>query len=165
MNQAVPRPARGPSSDDFSHDGSVAGPLRDLRKALDGHGSPDAPFTEDETAIVCAWLSPRQIWDADALADAREEIEGFARDPALARAFLEERLSGPFATWMREHADNFANALPSWFRRVNAPVPDANRVAVLQAFLVVVYDLAGIPAGHVAPPPDSLPAAWRGTLA
>ena len=152
---------RGPSSDDLAHDMCVAGPLQNLRKALDRRGSPDAPFTEEETAIIFAWLPPRRRWDADRLAELREEIEEFSRDPGSARDFVAERLAFPFASRMRDYVEDFARSLPSWFRRVNAPVPDAERVLVLQAVVLCLHDLSASPAGHSAPVPESLPPQWQ----
>ncbi|MEI6510885.1 MAG: hypothetical protein WCO25_02465 [Candidatus Uhrbacteria bacterium] len=159
--QTSRRKTRAPSSDDFAHDVNVPGPLRDLRKILDGNGAPGAPFTQNETAIVFAWLPPRQVWNADALAAVRSEIEECAADPEAARAFVDERLSTPFAERVREHVEAFANALPSWFRRMSDAMPDTSRVIVLQSAVLLLYDLAGCSSVRTPPNPESLPAAWR----
>lgn len=162
MRNSIPiERVRGPTSDEFAHDANATGPLQNLRKRLDAFGADGAPYTEDETAIVFVWLPPMRSWDEDDLAAARPEIEQFSREPETARQFIAERLSSPFAAAMRDHLDGFAAALPSWFRRVNAPAPSAERVVVLQAAVLRLYDLAVLPAEHVAPSPESLPAAWR----
>jgi len=159
--QSKGKKVRNPSSDDFAHDVNVPGPLRNLRRGLDGQGIPDAPYTQDETAIIFAWLPPRRSWSADDLARARTEIEEYSKNPESAVEFLQGRLSTPFASYMREHAEAFEAALPSWFARVNAPVPDARRVLVLQAAVLRLYGLARETRPSSPPLPEALPAAWR----
>lgn len=166
MGNSIPiKRVRGPTSDEFAHDANATGALRDLRKRLDASGMDGAPYTEDETAIVFVWLPPMRSWDGDDLAEAQPEIERFSREPETARQFVADRLSSPFAAAMRDHIDGFSAALPSWFRRVNAPAPSVERVVVLQAAVLRLYDLAVLPATHVATLPESLPAAWRRNVA
>lgn len=164
MNNEQPprRRARGPSSDDFAHDMNFPGPLRELRKRLDGSGSPEAPYTENETAIICAWLPPKQAWGKEGLSEAEPEIVEFSRDPASADAFVTERLASPFGGRMRELLESFETSLPSWFRRVNDTVPPPERAMVLKAALLRLYDLTGrqgVPENVSSS--DSLPSQWR----
>lgn len=162
MENGMPRRLdRGPTSREFAHDAFVVGALRNLRKILDGSGADGAPYTEDETAIVFVWLPPMRSWEEDALDAARPDVELFSREPETARQFIADRLSSPFAADTRRHVEGFAAALPSWFRRVNAPAPSAERVVVLQAAVLRLYDLGVLPAVRDSGFFDRLPAAWR----
>ncbi len=152
---------RGPSSDDCAHDATTPGPYRDFRRSLFAPGQNPVPYGENEIAYVSAHLPPHATWTDGGLADVRDEIVGFSVNPEVAAAYVEARLDVPFSLGMRQRADTFVSGLVHFFDRVNAVPPNGERVIVLKAAFLRLYDLACVPGPTARSSPESLPAAWR----
>ncbi len=155
------RKDREETSDDYAHDVKSPGPLREFLKGLISSERALVPFDIREVAYVAVHLPSRWTWTAESLEAVLGEIVEFSTEPESAREYLDERLSGPFAAWMAEHGRGFEAGLSDYCLRMDLAMPDAERVIVLKAVLVRLYDVACQPADHPCPKPESLPAAWR----
>ncbi len=157
---SLARTAREPTSGDLAFNAKQPGPFHDFLRDLFAGGRDPEAYDLREAGYIAAHLPPRWTWTAESLDAVRDEIIGFSSDPSTACAFLDDRLSGPFAGWMSEHGGGFVSDLPGWCERMDMPMPDLARIATLKAVMIRLYDVA-CEARPVVLPSESLPAAWR----
>lgn len=119
------------------------GPFRDFRRGLSSPRWDPAPFQNRDLIYIALKLPKDAPWTADGLAEIRDEIVELSFFPEVARAYVDRRLSGPFAARMRERADAFADEMDDFYEDgFEVPAPSSERAVVLTAAFLRLYDAA-----------------------
>ena len=136
---------------DYHHDATTPGPFKDFRASLISPRTGMAPYDRRELGYVAVCLPPRSAWTQKALEATREDIMTFSRDPGSARAYVEARLSNPFSAFMRELVSSFKEEMESCYEVYNVPPPKPDRVEILTAVFLRLYDVAAKENAAAAP--------------